>query len=243
MIFGTLSFVYQTTWQRIAAAKSKKIAVRAVSTGFGIVFIMTILTVCIGIFARQLIPTETKPDMVYSTLMTEIMPPKISGLFVVTLFSAILTSATSFLLSGATSIARDIYTEWINPSSTKESLLKILRLATAFMAIIGLGIAFFVKDIWTITLYAKAVSASILFFPVLAAFFWKQATTVGVITSMVIAALVAISWQALGNPFDTNAVIPGMTINFLTLVVVSLLTNHSTDEDPVAYYFKYRNQF
>ncbi len=243
LIFGTLSFVYQTTWQRIAAAKSKKIAVRAVSTGFGIVFIMTILTVCIGIFARQLIPTETKPDMVYSTLMTEIMPPKISGLFVVTLFSAILTSATSFLLSGATSIARDIYTEWINPSSTKESLLKILRLATAFMAIIGLGIAFFVKDIWTITLYAKAVSASILFFPVLAAFFWKQATTVGVITSMVIAALVAISWQALGNPFDTNAVIPGMTINFLTLVVVSLLTNHSTDEDPVAYYFKYRNQF
>jgi SSS family solute:Na+ symporter len=111
LIFGTLSFVYQTTWQRIAAAKSKRIAVRAVSTGFGIVFIMTILTVCIGIFARQLIPIDTKPDMVYSTLMTKVMPSKIAGLFVVTLFSAILTSATSFLLSGATSIARDIYTE------------------------------------------------------------------------------------------------------------------------------------
>jgi SSS family solute:Na+ symporter len=82
-----------------------------------------------------------------------------------------------------------------------------------------------------------------LFFPVLAAFFWKQATSTGVISSMLIAALVAISWQALGGPFEINAVIPGMAINLLTLVIVSLLTNHSSDEDPVAYYFKYRNQF
>lgn len=243
LIFGTLSFVYQTTWQRIAAAKSRKTAVRAVTAGFSVVFIMTILTVCIGVFARQLIPLETKPDMVYSTLMTKIMPPKIAGLFVVTLFSAILTSATSFLLSGATSIARDIYTEWINPKAKKESSLKILRLATTFMSIIGLFIALFVKDIWTITIYAKAVSASVLFFPVLAAFFWKQATSIGVISSMLIAAFVAILWQAFGNPLATNAVIPGMTINLLTLVIVSLLTNHSSDEDPVAYYFKYRNQF
>ncbi len=243
LIFGTLSFVYQTTWQRIAAAKSRKTAVRAVTAGFSVVFIMTILTVCIGVFARQLIPLETKPDMVYSTLMTKIMPPKIAGLFVVTLFSAILTSATSFLLSGATSIARDIYTEWINPKTKKESSLKILRLATTFMSIIGLFIALFVKDIWTITIYAKAVSASILFFPVLAAFFWKQATSIGVISSMLIAAFVAILWQAFGNPLATNAVIPGMGINLLTLVIVSLFTNHSSDEDPVAYYFKYRNQF
>jgi len=243
LIFGTLSFVYQTTWQRIAAAKSRKTAVRAVTAGFSVVFIMTILTVCIGVFARKLIPLETMPDMVYSTLMTKVMPPKIAGLFVVTLFSAILTSATSFLLSGATNIARDIYIDWINPKTKKGPSLKILRLATIFMAIIGLFIALYVKDIWTITIYAKAVSASILFFPVLAAFFWKQATSIGVISSMLIAAFVAILWQSYGNPLATNAVIPGMTVNLLTLVIVSLLTNHSSDEDPVAYYFEYRNQF
>jgi len=243
LIFGPLSFVYQTTWQRMAAAKSRRIAVGAVSTGFGIVFIMTILTVCIGVFARQLLPLDTKPDMVYSTLVTQIMPPKIAGLFVVTLFSAILTTATSFLLSGATSIAKDIYTEWINPNSTEKSLLVILRWATAFMATTGLIIAFAVKDIWTITVYAKAISASILFFPVLAAFFWKRATTIGVIVSMAIAAIVAIAWQALGNPFETNAVIPGMSINLLTLIGVSLMTNHSPDEDVSAYYYRYREQF
>lgn len=242
VIYGPFYIVWQTTWQRFSAAKTEKIAVRAVTAGYVLCGIVGIFAVGIGVIAHLALPAGTADDLVYTNFMTMVAHPAIGGLFMVSLFAAVLTGATSFLLSGATNISNDIYRNWVNPKATDEKLLKVSRLAVSGMALVGLGIALFIKDIILIFTYALSLSAVTLVMPVLAAMFWKRATKAGVISSTVVSLLFAIAWKLIGNPFGLHEIVPGIMVSFLVLVIVSLLTKHSEDEEVIAYYFALKNE-
>lgn len=242
VIFGPFYLVWQTTWQRLAAARTEKIAVRAVSAGYILCAVVGLFAVGIGIIARLSLPANTVPDLVYTNFMTTIAHPAIGGLFMVSLFAAVLTGATSFLLSGAANISKDIYQQWISPNASDQKVLKVSRLSVAGMAFLGLGVALFIKDIITIYTYALSLSAVTLVMPVMAAMFWKRATKAGVITSIIGSFIFVLIWNFIGRPFDLHEIIPGMAISFLLLVGVSLATKHSSDEEVIAYYFAYKNE-
>ncbi|TFJ91639.1 sodium:solute symporter family protein [Lentibacillus salicampi] len=242
IIFGPFYLVWQTSWQRIAAAKTEKIAVRAVSTGFIITFIIAFFSIGIGIIAQQVLPAGTDPDLVYTEFLAAVAHPAIGGLFMVSLFAAVLTGATSFLLSGAMNISKDIYQGWIKPDATSKQVLKISRLSVAGMAFIGLLVALFITDVIAIYSYALALSAITMVFPVLAAMFWRRATKQGVIISVIGSLIVSVIWSLLGQPFGWHEIIPGMITSFILLISVSLMTQHSDDENVVAYYFDLKNE-
>src|SRR5690625_6266486 len=87
----------------------------------------------------------------------------------VSLFAAVLTGATSFLLSGATNISKDIYHEWIAPNASDKQVLRASRLSVAGLAVLGLGVALFITDIIVIYTYALSLTAVTLVMPVMAA--------------------------------------------------------------------------
>jgi SSS family solute:Na+ symporter len=236
-IFGPFYLVWQTTWQRLAAARTTKIAVRAVSAGYVMAGLVSLLAVFIGIVARQVVPLNTDPDMVYTTFLTAIAHPAIGGLIMVSLFAAVLTGATSFLLSGAVNISKDIYHGWIAPDASDEKVLKVSRLSVAGMALLGLGVALLINDIVAIYTYALSLSAVTLVMPVMAAMFWKRATKKGTMISIIGALIFALTWNLAGRPFGLHEIIPGLVVSFLLLVVVSLLTEHSSEEEVTAYYY------
>ncbi|KXH87026.1 sodium:solute symporter [Sporosarcina sp. HYO08] len=242
VIFGPFYLVWQTTWQRLAAAKTEKIAVRAVSVGYILCAVVGFFAVGIGVIARLSLPANTSADLVYTNFMTTIAHPAIGGLFMVSLFAAVLTGATSFLLSGAANISKDIYQQWIAPNAPDRTVLKVSRLSVAGMALLGLGVALFIKDIITIYTYALSLSAVTLVMPVMAAMFWERATKSGVITSIIGSFIFALVWNFIGRPFGLHEIIPGLAVSFVLLVIVSLLTKHSKDEEVAAYYFAYKNE-
>lgn len=242
VIFGPFYLVWQTTWQRLAAARTEKIAVSAVSVGYILCAVVGIFAVGIGIIARLSLPANTVPDLVYTEFMTTIAHPAIGGLFMVSLFAAVLTGATSFLLSGAANISKDIYQQWIAPNASDKQVLRVSRLSVAGMALLGLGVALFIKDIITIYTYALSLSAVTLVAPVMAAMFWKRATKTGVITSIVGSFIFVLIWNFIGKPFGLHEIVPGMFVSFLLLIIVSLFTKHSHDEEVTAYYFAYKHE-
>ncbi|MEK3936362.1 sodium:solute symporter family protein [Sporosarcina sp. FSL W7-1349] len=242
IIFGPFYIVWQTTWQRFSAAKTEKIAVRAVATGYFLCGVVSIFAIGIGVVAKLALPAGTPDDLVYTNFMTMIAHPAIGGLFMISLFAAVLTGATSFLLSGATNISNDIYLNWINPKATDKKLLLVSRLSVSGMALAGLAIALFIKDIMVIFTYALSLSAVTLVMPVLAAMFWKRATKTGVIWSTITSLPVALVWSLIGNPFGLHEIVPGIIVSFLVLVTVSLMTKHSEDEEVVAYYFALKDE-
>lgn len=236
LVFGPFYVVWQTTWQRISAARTTKVGVTSVVIGFIISGVIATLALFVGIMALQSLPSNTHPDLVYTQFMTEVFPPSIGGLFMVSLLAALLTGATSFLLSGAINISRDIYQGWIAPNAEDAKVLKAARLSVAGMAILGLLVALFIHDIIQIYQFALSFTAVTLFMPVLAAMFWERATKKGVVTSIIGSLIVSFVWNLSGNPFGLHEIAPGLVVSFLLLVGVSLFTEHSEEEEVTSYY-------
>lgn len=236
LVFGPFYIVWQTTWQRLTAAKSTKVGMSAVIIGFVISCAVALVAIFIGIVAVQQFPATMDPDAVYTEFLTAIFPGAIGGLFMVSLLAALLTGATSFLLSGAINVSKDIYQGWVNPNATDVRVLNVSRIAVAGMAVLGLLIALLVKDIIAIYQIALSLTAVTLVMPVLAAMFWKRATKTGVISSIIGALMVAFLWRMAGQPFGVHEIAPGLITSAVLLIVVSMFTLHSKDEEVIAYY-------
>lgn len=235
LIFGPFYIVWQTTWQRLTAARTPKIGYSAVTIGFIVSGLVSVVAVLIGIAALQRFPADTKPDLVYTSFISEIFPPWLGGLLMVSLVAALLTGATSFLLSGAINISKDIYQGWVNPGAGDQRILVVSRLSVGAMAVLGLVIALLIDDIIAIYELALTFTASTLVMPVLAAMFWRRATSTGVIVSMVAAAAAAVVWRLSGTPFGLHEIAPGLLVSAITLVTVSLVSRHSANESVTAY--------
>ena len=150
LVFGPFYLVWQTTWQRISAAKSTKVATWSVTIGFILSGVIQVFTVLIEIMAIHTLASNTAPDAVYTQFMVDVFPASIGGLFIVSLLAALLTGATSFLLSGAINFSKDIYQEWIVSDAKDTQILKVSRFSVLGMAAIGLIIALYITDIITI---------------------------------------------------------------------------------------------
>lgn len=240
LVFGPFYLVWQTTWQRLTAAKSTKVGVSAVTIGFIISGLIGLLAIFIGIAAVQTFPAGTDPDAIYTSFITQIFPGSVGGLLMVSLLAALLTGATSFLLSGAINISKDIYEGWINPRAGDAQILRVSRLSVAFMAVLGLMIALWIKDIIGIYQIALSFTASALVAPVLAAMFWERATKAGVISSTLGALVASMAWRLAGTPFGIHEIAPGLATSAVLLVAVSLATRHSDDETVTAYFHAFR---
>ncbi|WP_082157422.1 sodium:solute symporter [Kocuria sp. SM24M-10] len=240
LVFGPFYIVWQTTWQRLTAARSTRTGISAVVVGFVISGVIAVLAILIGITAVQAFPAGTDPDAVYTSFVAEVFPGSVGGLLMVSLLAALLTGATSFLLSGAINISKDIYQGWVNPAADDARILRVSRLSVGFMAVLGLLIALWVEDIIAIYQVALSFTAAALVAPVLAAMFWERATKAGVIVSTIGALAATLLWRLAGQPFGLHEIAPGLVVSAVLLVVVSLLTPHAREEQVTAYVHEFR---
>ena len=236
LVFGPFYIVWQTTWQRLTAARSTAVGISGVVIGFVISGVIGLLAIVIGIAAVQEYPAGTNPDAIYTSLIADLFPGYLGGLFMVSLLAALLTGATSFLLSGAINISKDIYEGLVNPGADDLRILRVSRISVGLMAVLGLGVALWVNNIIAIYEVALSFTASALVMPFLATMFWERATKAGVITSTVGSVAVALAWNLAGQPFGVHEIAPGLVTSAVLLGAVSILTSHSPDEEVVAYY-------
>src|SRR5699024_11517820 len=86
---GPFYLVWQSTWQRIFASESEEVALKAGTTGFLISLAISFLPFMIGVIARQFVPLDMRPDLVFAYVTLELLPPEVGGLVVVGLLAAL----------------------------------------------------------------------------------------------------------------------------------------------------------
>lgn len=232
---GPFYLIWQSTWQRIFASKSEKIAKKAGITGFIIAGLISILPYTIGVIARQYVPTDMNPDLIFSYITAELLPPSIGGIVFIGLLAALMTGATSFILQGSSNLTRDLYQRMVRPNANNKQLMLSARISVIIISLLGLIAAYFVTNIETAYQWALRLSATVLVFPFLAVMFWKRVTKKGMIWSMIAALIATMSWPYLGLNIDHT--IFGFSVSILTLVIVSLLTKHDDSEQVRAVYW------
>ena len=86
-------------------------------------------------------------------------------------------------------------------------------------------------SILDLILYAYTFSAAGLFFPTLGLLFWKRTTSAGAFWSIMLGGSSAIVWTIAGEPWELSGSYIGWPVSFITLVIVSLLTRHKSEEN------------
>jgi len=134
---------------------------------------ISVLTFLIGFAATKLVPEGIAQDMVMPLIIMKILPIGVKGIIIAALISAIMSSADSYLLVGATNFAIDIYKPFINPKATDAQVLKVTRYMVVLLGLGGLFLALLVPSIMGVWTIASSVYVGGCFVPMMYALFFK----------------------------------------------------------------------
>lgn len=230
---GPFYLVWQSTWQRVYAARNERVARWGNFTGLMLAgFVITVIPAFIGMAARSFIPPEqvTSQDAIFYLVLQDILPPYLGGVLAMALMAAVVSGGDSFLLQGTANLTRDFYQRYFNPEATQQELLRLSRWGVTLIGGVALVIAFAITDIIGIYTYVLKYTAVALVLPFLATMLWRRTTRFGVMASMVSGLAATIAWEATGRPFGLPEIAPGYLAGLLALVLGSLLTRHASTE-------------
>jgi len=226
-------FISIAAMQRIIAARDEKTARRAFFlTGVPIEWpLFAIGSTLVGMIARMLLPEVTDPELATPMLILELLPAGVAGIVIAAYVAAVMSTADSVLMGPVAIFTNDIYHKHINPDASGKSLVRVARTMTIVLGVLGIGLAYLVPNILDLILYAYTFGAAGLFFPMLGLLFWRGTTSAGAFWSMLGGGSTAVIWSLLGEPFGFAASYAGWIIGLPALVVISLLTEHSPEEN------------
>ncbi len=232
-------------YQRIFASKSAKGARTAVIMLIFIAMAIELLIIACAWVSSSMIPDPENGRYVLIYAARHFMPLALGVIFMVTVVGIIISTADSFLLVPATTFIKDVYLNHINPKASEKRIVFISRMMVLGFGIVAwlISLAFaesttvFQKALYAYTIYGAAITPCLV-----AALFWKRATSWGAVSSIVSGTAVTLIWgevdavkAALPDYLsELEAVLPAITVSVLALVFVSLLTPKQLEQKTVA---------
>ncbi len=226
-------FISIAAMQRIVAARDEKTARRAFFlTGVPIEWpLFAVGSTLIGLIARMLIPELDDPELATPTVIMQLLPAGIAGIVIAAYIAAVMSSADSCLIGPVAIFTNDIYKKRLRPKATDADLVRVARIATLVLGVLAIGTAYLIPNVLDLILYAYTFGAAGIFFPMLGLLFWRRTTAAGAFWSMLLGGSSAVVWAVAGEPYGIAASYAGWVIGLPVLVLVSLTTRHSPDED------------
>ncbi len=180
-----------------------------------------------GISGRFLFPGLEDPETVLPVMSRSLFPSVMTGLVLVVVLAAIMSTVDSLLILASSATVRDVLQKVVKPNLTDHQLSLVGKAATVVIGAGGLASALSgSRMIFWFTLFAWSGLASAFAPVVLCSLFWKGTTRAGAISGMVGGFLAAVLWALLLKErfFDLYEMIPGFAVGFLVTIGVSLLT-------------------
>jgi SSS family solute:Na+ symporter len=224
--------------QRIVAARDVKTAQRAfLLTGIPIEWPMfAIGSTLVGMFARILLPDLNDAELATPMMIMTLLPVGIGGLVIAAYIAAVMSTADSCLIGPVAIYTNDIYRRYINVNATDADLVRVARISTVILGVFAITAAYLIPRVLDLILYAYTFGAAGIFFPMLGLLFWRRTTASGAFWSIVLGGTSAVLWTIAGEPYGFSASYIGWAISLPTLVIVSLCTNHSDEENLEIFY-------
>lgn len=224
--------------QRIIAARDVKTAQRAfLLTGVPIEWpLFAVGTILVGMIARILMPELSDPELATPMMIMTLLPVGVGGLVIAAYIATVMSTADSSLIGPVAIYTNDIYYKYINKEATSADLIRVARITTIVIGVVTIGLAFLVPRVLDLVLYAYTFGAAGLFFPMLGLLYWKRTTATGAFWSIILGGSSAVIWTVMGEPYGFAASYIGWAVSMPVLVIVSLSTKHSEEEDLETFY-------
>jgi Na+/proline symporter len=183
---------------------------------------------------RALTPGLADPETILPHLATELFPPVFTGIFLVVVLAASMSTVDSLLILASSSVARDVIQKVFRPDLSDRRIALIGKLTTVVIGAAGIIFALRqVRVIFWFVLFAWSGLASAFTPVVLCSLFWKRTTKAGAIAGMIAGFLTAVIWvvSLKARFYDLYEMIPGFAAGFAATIIVSLLTRAPADDE------------
>lgn len=219
-------------YQRFYAARNVTVAKKGYLVSVIPWTCISVLTFLLGFAATKLVPAGLAQDLVMPTIIMEVLPIGIKGIVVASLISAVMSSADSYLLVGATNFAVDIYKPFINPNASDEQVLKVTKNMVMVLGIVGLMLALLVPSIMGVWTIASSIYVGGCFVPMIYALFFKgRKSGKAAIITMLFGSVASVVMKVTGaSPFNMPPVLICVVASVLLFIPLTLLDKNSRKE-------------
>jgi len=172
-------------------------------------------------------------EEVLPRLAMAVLPPWVAGLVISAIMAAIMSTASGFLLSVASSMTEDVYHRLFRPRAGQKELLLVSRAVTLALGVCALALALGTNPldprstVYRIVLYGWGGLAGCFSAPVTLALFYRGMTRAGCLAGMLSGALTVLLWRNVPALSSVYEVLPAMAVSAVSIVLVSRLTRET----------------
>jgi SSS family solute:Na+ symporter len=207
-------------YQRFFASESEACSRKSVLYSIAIWMAADSIIVMCGFAALRLFPDLPDPDTSLIALGTA-LPAVGSGIFFVGLLAVIMSTVNSFLQSGASSLAYDVFRHF-RPATSEGQLLALSRLFVIVLGILSLSLALWFQMIVPALLFTLSMWTAGVLVPTLAALTGRKLKKDAALYSLLAGALSSLAWKIV-QPFDVDALFIGLGFSLLVAMASEVL--------------------
>jgi sodium/proline symporter len=218
---------------RWIAARDRKEIIDGGVIAVACVIVFDIGAVFAGMAGRVLFPALADAETILPTMTAELFPALFTGVFLVIVLAASMSTVDSLLILVSSVVARDVVQKVFRPDLPEKTIAAIGKLTTFVIGIGAVALAIpEVRVIFWFVLFAWSGLASAFAPPVLCSLFWRRTTRAGAIAGMILGFFAASVWVLAFKErfYDLYEMIPGFAAGFLATIVVSLMTEPPSRE-------------
>lgn len=181
-----------------------------------------------GALGRAILPGMDSPDKIMPSLMMEVLPPWLAGVFLAAPMAAIMSTIDSQLIQASATLVKDLYLNYLSPKQEKLEV-RIPRLSLLCTLILGTLVLLAALQppemiIW-LNLLAFGGLQAVFLWPLVLGLYWSRANGPGALASMVSG---IVSYGVLSQwgikLAGLHAIVPSLTLALVVFITVSLLT-------------------
>ena len=208
------------------AMRSPEEVPRAATVSVIVIILFDLGAVATGLVGRVLFPGLDDAETVMPELARALFPPLVTGVLVVAVLSAVMSTVSSLLNLASSAIVHDLYRHTARGRAKAGTEARIGAWVTLVLGVAGCVIALQQQGfIFSLVLFAwSGLGAA--FGPVmLCTLHWRGTTAVGVVAGMVSGFATSVLWVLTfkAATFDLYEMIPAFIVGMAVTVAVSLL--------------------
>lgn len=228
IFFGASSvFVTVELWQRVYASVTAKSAKYALLLSVFIIVFFYVISSFFGMSMKLLMPNLANRDLALFALMKNYLPVGFLGLGIAGFMAIFISTINSTIMVASATLTKDFFISNNKRKLNEKKILQFGRISTFICGFIGLIIAVIFPNL--IALSVNSLFMLLILVPsIIGGFFWKKATEKGALYS-IISGLITLLLVFFYKP--ETAFVPAFLVSIITFVLVSLFTNHASDED------------
>ncbi len=227
---GWGSIPQQDVFQRVLSAKSEKVAVRGAFWSAFMYLSIASMPLVIALCGTLLYPDIKSGDtqMTIPFLVLNHSSLGMQILFFGALLSAILSTCSGAVLAPATVVGENLLKPLYGHKISDKRLLHIMRLSVIGITLVSVGLSLYKAEIYELVGESSALSLVALFVPLVAGLYWKRATGLGAIISMIAGTSV---WLILKfYPTEIPGMLWGLVASFSGMITGSFVTRHDKEK-------------